>query len=57
MSKYLDKIKKISGIKISKICNQLNIDRSNLLNGRTTEENEKRVYEKIMYEYEKIKKR
>lgn len=54
---YLTKIKKLSKINISSICKELNINRSNLYNGKTTEENEKRVYEKIIEEYEKIIKR
>ena len=53
---YLDKIKKLSKITISATCKELNINRSNLLNGRTTEENEKKVYEAIISKYENIKK-
>lgn len=56
MSKYLEKIKKISKIKISTTCKELKIDRSNLLSGRTTPENEKKIYDKLIEKYEKIKK-
>ena len=42
---YLKKIKNISKISISDICKELNINRSNLLNGKTKIENEKKVYD------------
>lgn len=51
---YLEKIKQFSKINITAVCKELNINRSNLYNGRTTEENEKRVYERIIEEYKKI---
>ena len=51
---YLEKIKQLNKINIATICKELNINRSNLYNGRTTEENEKRVYERIVEEYKKI---
>lgn len=51
---HLDKIKAISKIKITTICKELNINRSNLLNGKTTKENEKRVYDKIVEKYNEI---
>ena len=51
---YLDKIKRLSKITITSICKELHIDRQNLLNGRTTEENEKRVYDKIIEKYKEI---
>lgn len=54
MSMYLDKIKAISKINISGICKELKINRSNLLNGRTTEENEKIVCEKLVEEFKKV---
>lgn len=50
---YLTKIKALSKITISKICKELNVNRSNLLNGKTTKENEKKVYDKIIEEYER----
>lgn len=53
MSSYLDKIKAISKIKISSICKDVGVNRGNLLNGRTTKENEKKVYDKLIEEYEK----
>ena len=55
MSIYLDKIKKLSKISITKICKELKIDRANLLNGKSTKENEKKVYYKLIEEYEKNK--
>ena len=55
MSIYLDKIKKLSKISITKICKELKIDRANLLNGKSTKENEKKVYYKLIEEYEKRK--
>lgn len=54
MSIYLDKIKKLSNIKVSKICKELNINRSNLLNGKSTQENEKKVYEELKKQYKNI---
>jgi len=55
MSIYLDKIKSINKITLTKICKELNINRSNLLNGKSTEENEKKVYYQLLQEIEKIK--
>jgi len=52
---YLEKIKNISKISISDICKELKINRSNLLNGKTTSENEKKVYEKFIEKVEKEK--
>lgn len=54
---YLDKIKELSKISISDICNKLKINRSNLLNGKTTKKNEKKVYEAIILKYENIIKK
>ena len=54
MSIYLDKIKQISKINISKVCKDLNINRSNLLNGNSSKENEKKVYDKLVEEFMKI---
>ena len=51
---YIEKIKALSKIKITTICKELSINRSNLLNGKSTAENEKRVYDKIVEEYNKI---
>lgn len=53
---YLDKIKQFSKINISQICRELKINRSNLLNAKTSHENEKKVYEAIIKKYEEIKK-
>lgn len=53
---YLSKIKALSKISITQICRELKINRSNLLNGRTTKENEKKVYEAIISKYESLKK-
>lgn len=51
---YLEKIKRLNKITLTKVCSDLNINRSNLVNGRTTKENEKRVYEKMIEEIKKI---
>jgi len=53
---YLKKIKQLSKISITQICKDLNINRSNLLNGNTTPENEKKVYDAIISKIEAIKK-
>ena len=51
---YLDKIKKISKITVTQICKELKINRSNLLNGNSTKENEKKVYEEIIKRIKEI---
>ena len=53
---YLEKIKALSKISITQVCKELNINRSNLLNNKTTIENQKLVYEKLISKYEAIKK-
>ena len=53
---YLDKIKKLSKISIKASCDELKINRSNLLNGKTSRNNEKKVYEYIISKYEHIVK-
>lgn len=53
---YLNKIKQLSKINITSICKELHINRSNLLNGKSTQMNEKRVYDAIIQKYENIKK-
>ena len=53
---YLEKIKQFSKVSITQICKELKIDRSNLLNGRSTPENEKKVYDAIISKFEAIKK-
>ena len=53
---YLEKIKQLSKVSITQICKELKINRSNLLNGRSTAENEKKVYDAIISKYETIKK-
>lgn len=52
---YLEKIKNISKISISDVCKELKIDRGNLLNGKTTKENEQKVYNKLIEKIEKEK--
>lgn len=51
---YLDKIKELSKVNITSVCKKLNINRSNLLNGKSTKENEKKVYDKLSEEIKKI---
>ncbi len=51
---YLDKIKAISRIKITEICKELKINRSNLLNGKSSLKNEKLVYLELKNKINKI---
>lgn len=51
---YLEKIKLFSGISVARICRELKIDRTNLLKGRTTKNNEKKVYEKLIEELKEV---
>ena len=51
---YLEKIKQFGKINITAICRELNINRSNLYHGRTTEENIKKVYDRIVQKYKDI---
>ena len=53
MTEYISKIKAINKITLTKICNELKVNRSNLLNGKTTKENEKKVYKKYVEELKK----
>lgn len=52
--KYLDFIKMFSKINISSICKFHNIDRSNLLNGRASEETTKIIYDELKKQLEKL---
>lgn len=54
MSKNLDFIKNFSKITLTGICKSKKINRQNLLNGRTTRENEKIVREEIENEIAKL---
>lgn len=54
---YLNKIKQLSKINITSICKEMNINRSNLLNGKSTTANEKKVYDAIIKKYESIKEK
>lgn len=47
-------IKCFSKINITKVCKKLKIDRSNLLNGKTTKENIKKVRQELESEYAKL---
>lgn len=47
-------IKKFSKISIPKICSQENVDRSNLINGRTTAKNYEKVRNAIEVEIDKL---
>lgn len=51
---YLEKIKELNKITITSVCKELGINRSNLLNGNSSAENEKRVYDKIIEKYKSI---
>lgn len=46
-NKYLSFIKNFSNINVSKICKQLNINRSNILNGKSSEETTRLLYDEI----------
>lgn len=50
----LDYIKKFSKINITGICKKVNVDRANLLSGRTTKENEQKVKEEIESQIAKL---
>lgn len=50
----LEYIKNFSKINISKACKKLKINRANLLNGRTTKENIKKVRRELESEYAKL---
>lgn len=52
----LNWIKNFSKIKISEICKELGIDRSNLLNGRLSSEKELLVKETILKKLEELDK-
>ena len=51
---YLEKIKQLNKIKTATICKELKIEYHNLLNGRTTKENEKLIYEELVKRYEEV---
>ena len=50
----LEFINKFSKIKVASICNKLKINRSNVYNGRTTNENLKKIRREIESEYAKL---
>lgn len=50
----LEFIKKFSNIHVSKICKKMKVDRSNLLNGKSKKENEKKVRSEIESEIAKL---
>lgn len=52
--KYLTFILSFSKISISSICKELNINRSNILNGKASEETIKLLYDKIKQRLEEI---
>ena len=52
--KDLDYIKKFSKISVQEICKQENVNRSNLLYGRSTKENSKKVRRGIESEIAKL---
>lgn len=53
---YLKKIKLFSKISVSGICKELGINRENLLNGRSSKDNEKKVYEYLLKKIKEIEK-
>lgn len=52
--KYLDFILSFSKISISSICKELNINRSNILNGKASEETIKLLYDELKKKLEEI---
>lgn len=50
----LEFINKFSKIKVASICQKLKINRSNVYNGRTTDENLKKVRREIESEFAKL---
>lgn len=50
----LEFIKSFSKISITNVCKKLKIDRSNLINGKTTKENIKKVRRELEREYAKL---
>lgn len=50
----LEFINKFSKIKVASICSKLKINRSNVYNGRTTNENLKKIRREIESEYAKL---
>ena len=54
---YLQFIKQFSNINISKLCKQLGINRSNILNGRSSEETTRLLYEEIIKQIDELLKK
>ena len=50
----LDYIKTFSKISITKACKKCHVDRSNLLSGRSTKENEKKVREELEHQVARL---
>lgn len=50
----LEYIKKFSSISISNVCKKLGVDRSNLLNGRTSKKNMKLIRKGLESEFAKL---
>ena len=50
----LEYIKKFNNIQITKVCKKLNIDYANLISGRSSKKNEKRVRQELESEYAKL---
>lgn len=53
-AKYLNFILSFSKISISSICKNLNINRSNILNGKASEETIKLLYDELKKKLEEI---
>lgn len=50
----LEYIKKFNNIQITKVCKKLNIDYANLISGRSSKKNEKRVRQELESEFAKL---
>ena len=56
-SNYLKFIKQFSNINISKICKNLGINRSNILNGKSSETTTRLLYDEIKKELNELLKK
>lgn len=51
---YLKFIKQFSSINVSQICKKMGINRSNILNGKSSEETTRLLYDEIIKELKKL---
>lgn len=53
---YLKFIKQFSSINVAQICKKMGINRSNILNGKSSEETTRLLYDEIIKELKKLLK-